>query len=114
MNMELFKAIVYPRDGKHNELLDTCRMIAEQTRKQAGCLVCHLLQNRKEENLITLEQHWEKRHFLDDYFRSNHFKALLGAMKWLGKNYEIRLNEGTKNESMDAIEKARAKYMNIA
>jgi hypothetical protein len=28
----------------------------------------------------------------NNYFRSDHFSALFGAMKWLGMTYEIRIN----------------------
>jgi hypothetical protein len=44
---------------------------------------------------------------LDNYFRSDHFSALLGAMKWLGMAYEILINGGTPEEGMDAVKRAR-------
>lgn len=60
------------------------------------------------EKTIHLEQYWSERHLLDDYFRSDHFSALLGAMKLLGENYEVTLNDGALKEGMNIVEHARA------
>jgi hypothetical protein len=43
------------------------------------------LKGEKDENGIILEQHWKQRYLLDGYFRSDHFSALLGAMKLLAE-----------------------------
>lgn len=95
------------REDKRSELLQTCRYIAERTLQVPGCKGSLLLQNSEQVDLITLEQQWIQRSLLNDYFRSDHFTALLGAMKWLGSSYEIRINGGTPEEGMDAVKRAR-------
>ncbi len=105
--MEMLQITIHARDDKRNELLRTCRLITDQTRRESGCKSSQLSQDSDNENIIALEQQWEQQPSLDNYFRSDHFSALLGAMKWLGRTYEIRINGGTQEEGRDAVKRAR-------
>ena len=105
--MEMLRISIHARDGKRNELLRTCRLITDQARQKIGCKSCRVSQDNDNENIVTLEQQWERQPTLDNYFRSDHFSALLGAMKWLGRTSEIRINGGTQEEGGDAVKHAR-------
>ncbi|MCP4623168.1 MAG: antibiotic biosynthesis monooxygenase [bacterium] len=105
--MEMLQITIHARDDKRNELLRTCRLITDQTRQETGCKSSQLSQDSDNENIIALQQQWEQWHSLNNYFRSDHFSALLGAMKWLGRTYEIRINGGTQEEGRDAVKRAR-------
>ena len=89
---------------KRSELLQTCHYIAERTLQVPGCKGSLLLQDSEKGDLITLEQQWDRRSMLNDYFRSEHFTALLGAMKWLGQSFEIQINGSTHEEGMKVIQ----------
>ena len=65
------------RSGKRHELLDTFRQIVGKTRREKGCHECRLSQDIDHENLIYLEEMWEDRSHLDEYFHSDIFSALL-------------------------------------
>ena len=95
------------RSDKHNELLSACRLISDRTRQEKGCLDCRLSQDIDNENLIYLEETWERRSYLDAHFRSDIFSALLGAVKLLGKTHEIRVNGGAQKNGRDAVKRAR-------
>lgn len=105
--MEILQITIHARDDKQNELLRTLRFITDQACQERGCKSSRLSQDN--ENIITLEQQWEQRPSLNNYFRSDHFSALLGAMKWLGQTYEVRINGGTQKKGRDAIKHARRK-----
>ena len=105
--MVILTISVNARSRKRNELLSACRSITDQTRLESGCKSSQLSQDSDNENIIALEQQWEQQPSLDNYFRSDHFSALLGAMKWLGRTYEIRINGGTQKEGRDAVKRAR-------
>ena len=107
--MELPKISIHARDSKRNELFRTCRLITDQTRYESGCKSSQLSQDSDNKNIITLEQQWEERSSLNNCFRLNHFRALLGAMKWLGRTYEIRINDGSQTEGLGAVQTARSK-----
>ena len=97
---------INPRDDKQKELLLFCQMITDQTRQKAGCSSSYLLQDK---NHIIFDQQWEHFNLLEDYFRSDPFSALLGAMKFLGKNYEVTIDNGTGKDGMIMVEKIRSK-----
>lgn len=106
--MILLRVSIHAHDDKRKELISACRLITDKTRNEKDCKKCNVYQDNFNENIITVEQHWEQWPSLDNYFRSNHFTALLGAMKWLGMTYEIRINEGTPKEGIDAVKRARS------
>lgn len=51
-----------------------------------------VVQDGDDENVIFLQQQWKLLADLNTYFSSDHFRALLGAMKLFGKSYEILIN----------------------
>ena len=107
--MGIVQISMHARDEKRKELLSTCQFISDQTRQRAGCQMSRVSQDIDNKNIIRLEQQWEQWSSLIDYLRSDHFSALLGAMKWLGRSYEIRVNRGTREDGMDIVRRARGK-----
>ena len=107
--MKIVQISIHSHDEKCEELLSTCRFITDQTRQREGCEISRVSQDIVNKNIITLEQQWELWSSLIDYLKSDHFSALLGAMKWLGRSYEIRINEGTREDGMDIVSRARGK-----
>ena len=105
--MEMLQITIHARDDKLKELLRTCRLITDQTRQETGCKSSRISQDSDNENIIALEQQWEQWPTLDNYFRSDQFTALFGAMKWLGQSYDIRINGGTHEEGMKIVNSER-------
>jgi quinol monooxygenase YgiN len=106
--MEKLGITIHPHKTKRKELLNACQMIVEQTRKEAGCMDGRLLKGEKDEYDIILEQHWKQRHLLDGYFRSDHFTALLGAMKLLAIEFEVTINDGSPYLGAFIVDRARS------
>ena len=102
--MEELLVKIRAREDKRSELLQTCQYITERTLQVPGCKGSLLLQDSEKGDLITLEQQWDRRSMLNDYFQSEHFTALLGAMKWLGQSFEIQINGSTHEEGMKAVQ----------
>ena len=102
--MEYFLVKIRARDDKQSELLQRCLYITERTLQVPGCKSSFLVRDSDKGDHITLEQQWDQRSLLNEYFRSDHFTALLGAMKWLGQSFEIQINGGTHEEGMKAIQ----------
>ena len=105
--METLQITIRACDDKVAELLRTCQLIADQTLQESGCESSLLSQNKADEGLINFEQKWKDRPSLINYFRSDYFTALLGAMKWLGRSYDILLNGGTHEEGIEIVKSAR-------
>ncbi len=107
--MKILNIAIYPHLTKRKELQGACHMISSQTLEKTGCLDCRVFTGEGEESAIHIEQRWPKRQLLEDYFRSNHFSALLGAMKLLAKKYELTINDGSPEETMILINWVREK-----
>jgi quinol monooxygenase YgiN len=60
------------------------------------------------ENIIHIEQRWKHRSFMEDHLRSDLFSALIGAIQVLSQSYEIRINESSRTEGMEAVQAAQA------
>ena len=106
--MEELKIAIYPHSAKRKELLVACHLISEKTLEQRGCVDSRVLHGSGEDGAIHLKQHWRSRHLLDDYFRSDHFSALLGAMKLLTGKYELRINDGSPADGIKLVNRARS------
>jgi quinol monooxygenase YgiN len=107
--MVILRISVKAQMNKRNELLSACRLISDRTRQEKGCLDCRLSQDVDNENLIYLEETWERRSYLEEHFSSDIFCALLGAVKLLGETHEIRINDGSQTEGLEAVKAARSK-----
>ena len=105
--MEMLQISICARDDKRFELLRTCQLIVDQTLQESGCESSLLSQKKADEGLINLEQKWDNKSSLNNYFRSDQFTALLGAMKWLGRSFVIRISGGTHEEGMKIVKSAR-------
>jgi quinol monooxygenase YgiN len=105
--MEKLLVKIRARDDKQSELMQACHYISQQTLQVRGCKSSLLIQDSDKCDLITLEQQWDQRSLLNDYFRSDHFTALMGAMKWLGRTFEIHINGGTHEEGVKIIQSER-------
>ena len=105
--MEILQITIRARDDKGDELLRTCQLIADQALQENGCTDSWLSQDDSNRDIFILEQQWEHRSALNNYFRSDHFSALIGAMKWLGQSYNIRINESSHEEGMDIVKRVR-------
>ena len=90
--MEVLKISTHCPINKRNELLRVCRTVAEQTCHEPGCQSSLFSNSSDNGKMIILEQQWQLWADLSTYLGSDHFKALIGAMKLLGKNYEIHIN----------------------
>jgi len=90
--MELLKITINCRQNRRSELFRTCQSITEQTRLETGCMQSQVIRDSDDENVILLQQKWKLWADLNSYFSSDHFRALLGAMKLFGKSYEILIN----------------------
>ena len=106
--MEILQITISSRGDKRDELLRTCHLIVDQALQESGCKSSLLSRKNANEGFLTLEQEWDNRTSLNSYFRSDHFTALLGAMKWLGQSYDIRINGGTHEEGMKIVNSERA------
>lgn len=100
------KIIVPP--GKWKEVLQTFKAILGPIRCQQGCINCNCYVDIESENTIFFKEEWESGTDLNNHLRSVHFGVLIGAMKLLNQEPEIRFNTISSTAGAEAIKTARA------
>jgi quinol monooxygenase YgiN len=93
---------------KRKEILQTLRAILGQIRREQGCISCNCYVDIEAENTIYFKEEWKTGEDLVTHLRSVHFKVLIGAMKLLNKEPDIRFNTIASTAGAEAIEAAQA------
>jgi len=93
---------------KRKEVLQTLAEIIGPIRREQGCISCNCYVDVEAENNIYFTAQWNTREDLDTHLRSVHFGILIGAMKLLSKEPEIRFNTISSTSGTETIQAARA------
>jgi quinol monooxygenase YgiN len=88
---------------KRNEVLRTIKDLLVHIRLEQDCVSCHCYLDVEVEDIVIFEQEWKTNEALAAHLRSGHFKVLLGAMKLLSIEPEIRVNTCVATEGLEAI-----------
>jgi quinol monooxygenase YgiN len=93
---------------KRKEVLQTFKAILGPIRREQGCISCNCYVDVEAENIIFFKEEWKTSEDLDTHLRSVHFGVLIGAMKLLNKEPDIRFNTIASMAGAEAIKAARA------
>ena len=93
---------------KRKEVLQTFTAILGPIRREQGCMGCNCYVDVEAENNIYFREEWKTREDLDAHLRSVNFCVLIGAMKLLDKEPEIRFDTIASTAGAEAIIAARA------
>lgn len=93
---------------KQKEVLQTFKAILGPIRREQGCISCNCYVDVESENIIFLKEEWKTSKDLETHLKSVHFGVLIGAMKLVHKEPEIRFNTIAATAGEEAIKAARA------
>jgi len=100
--------IMVPAEKK-KEVLQTFKAILGPIRREKGCLSCNCYMDVESENSIFFKEEWKTREDLETHLRSGHFGVLIGAMKLLNKEADIRFNTIASTTGAEEIKAARGR-----
>jgi quinol monooxygenase YgiN len=92
---------------KRMEVLQTIKSLLDPIRNEPGCLSCYCSVDAEAENIIILRQEWNTNKDLAAHLKSDHFSILLGAMKLLCIEPEVRFNTIASTAGEEAITAVR-------
>ena len=98
--------LTVPAD-KQKEVLQTFKAILAPIRREHGCIACNCYEDVETDNIIYFREEWKTQNDLDTHLRSVHFGIMIGAMKLLNKEPEIRFNTIASTMGAEAIKTAR-------
>jgi len=93
--------------AKRKEIIQTVLAILGPIRLEPGCLSCNCYVDVEAENSIFFKEEWQTSEDLNAHLGSVHFGVLLGAMKLLTKEPDIRFNTITSTAGAEAIKMVR-------
>ena len=93
---------------KRKEVLQTLTAILGPIRREHGCISCNCYVNVEAENNIYFRVEWKNSEELDTHLRSVLFGVLIGAMKLLNNEPDIRFNTISSTAGAEKIKAARA------
>lgn len=96
--------LIAPPD-KRKEILQTLKAILAPIRLEQGCMSCNCYVDIEAENSIFIKEEWATSDDLDAHVRSVYFGVLLGAMKLLTEEPEIRFNTITSTTGAEELKK---------
>ena len=87
--------------GKGEEFLQTIRSLQERLKQEEGFSKCTIYQDVTDERAFNLNEEWTTQDYLDNHLKSDLFRVLIGAVKVLSAESEVRYRlvshkEGTK------------------
>jgi quinol monooxygenase YgiN len=103
------RVLVSPENRR--ELVQSVRSLLRNIQVQKGCLGSHLYCELGDEEALCLVEEWETREDLNNYFRSDHFAILFGAINLLKKSSGIEFKLLTPMAGIEAVELAREKIV---
>jgi len=86
--MHAVACFVTPDPDKREELLQTLRSLAQEIRRETGCLVCSVCLEETSAYFIVVSG-WQTDADLRRHLRSEHFRVLSGASRLLGASAEV-------------------------
>jgi len=92
---------------KLKEVLQTFKAILGPIRREQGCISCNCYVDVEAENIMFFREEWNTGKELDAHLKSGHFGVLIGAMKLLNKEPEIRFDTIASTAGVEAITAAR-------
>ena len=92
---------------KRAELTQALLGIAENARKEKGCVSYDLYQDLEDENGFCVLEAWLSQEDLDNHWCSDSFSALLGAKHLLVEQSAIEINAVAYTAGKEAVDKVR-------
>ena len=86
--MHAVACFVTPDPDKREELLQTLRSLAQEIRREPGCVVCSVCLEETSAFFIVVSG-WQTDADLRRHLRSEHFRVLSGASRLLGASAEV-------------------------
>jgi len=93
---------------KRKEVLQTLTAILGPIRREHGCISCSCYVDVEAENNICFRVEWKNSEDLDTHLRSVLFGVMIGAMKLLNIEPDIRFNTISSTAGAEKINAARA------
>jgi quinol monooxygenase YgiN len=106
--MIILRVILNVSPEKQRELKQTLKSMVSDIQRTTLCSQVSTYSDIEDDNRILMLSHWENRHDLNDYLRSEKFSALLGTGMLLTSALLALIDTVAVREGLEAIMAVRA------
>jgi quinol monooxygenase YgiN len=78
---------------KIDEFVDSLRSLLPEFRKEKGCLDCSVYQDFDEDHAFCIVAKWETDEVMQQHFKTQKFKVLIGAARVMAETYDMMMAE---------------------
>lgn len=82
--------------SKIGEYTEMALKLADETRKEEGCISYDLYRNRDKENILTFIEEWKDMDFLEKHFNTSHFKKYVPLLEEMREASQLDIYEPVK------------------
>ena len=80
----------YAQTDKMEKILELCKELVAETRKEKGCITYEVFLNVNDPSIYTMIEEWESQENLDAHMQSEHFKRIIPVIgEYLTKDTEV-------------------------
>jgi quinol monooxygenase YgiN len=94
-NVSTVNVLLRVRPGKREEFLQTLRSIQSNLKEEAGLSKSSLYEDMNDSSVFYLIEEWKTQGSMERYIRSERFSVLLGALKVLCSESEVKYQLGS-------------------
>jgi len=94
---------VQAQAGKLQELDQTLQALLPTMRDEKGCRSCRVSRDVENGEVFVFFSDWESKGSFEGYIHSDHGRALLGAIKLLGKSPGFRMSSDARWKEIGAV-----------
>ena len=67
----------FAKEDKVNEIIELCKELVQETRKEEGCIKYEVYQDEKDLTILTMVEEWESREKLEKHMETKHFQRIV-------------------------------------
>jgi len=105
---------ILPSPSRRADVLEILRSIQGPVSTQSGCTACHIYEEDGPEAVIVLVERWDTEEALEAHLRSEHFRAVLGALELSASPPEVCFDHVSGSEGMELVERIRTSHTRTA
>lgn len=80
-------------EQKLDEFIDTLRSLADEIRKEDGCLYFSFYRDLTRKEVYRVSGEWKSRQAMEAHFKRKQFTVLIGAARVLGEDFEMSIGQ---------------------
>ena len=103
--MAFYQLRIVVAEKKFDEFIDSLFSLSSGIRKEQGCLAFSLCRDLEKKDVYRVIGEWKSRQAMERHFKQKFFPVLIGAVRVLGKDFEMNISETLEKGSYQLAKK---------